>query len=76
MQWYLILVKKLLVCENETNRVLSVKAPSDVKLFWSTGANTSSITANKEGLYWVKSTSKNCGIKTDSVVIKIQKLRL
>ncbi len=62
--------KELLICENETNRVLSVKAPSDVKLYWSTGANTSSINANKEGVYWVKSTSKNCGIKTDSVTVK------
>jgi gliding motility-associated-like protein len=62
--------KEILVCENEPNKILSVKAPSDVKLFWNTGANTSSITATKEGLYWVISTSKTCGIRTDSVVIK------
>jgi gliding motility-associated-like protein len=62
--------KELLICKNESNRILSVKAPSDVKLYWSTGANTSSINTNKEGVYWVKSTSKNCGIKTDSVTVK------
>ena len=62
--------KEILVCENEPNKTLSVKAPSDVKLFWNTGANTSSINATKEGLYWVISTSKTCGIRTDSVVIK------
>lgn len=62
--------KEILVCENEPNKTLSVKASTDVKLYWSTGANTSSINATKEGVYWVKSTSKNCGIKTDSVLIK------
>ncbi len=62
--------KEILVCENEPNKTLSVKAPSDVKLFWNTGANTPSINATKEGLYWVISTSKYCGIRTDSVVIK------
>lgn len=62
--------KEVLVCENEPNKTLSVKAPNDVKLFWNTGANTSSINATKEGLYWVISTSKNCGIRTDSVIVK------
>lgn len=62
--------KEIIMCENEPAKVLSVKAPADVKFFWNTGANTSSINAAKEGVYWVKSTSKNCGIKTDSVTIK------
>lgn len=62
--------KELLICENESNRILSVKAPNDVKLYWNTGANTTSINANKEGIYWVKSTSKNCGTRTDSVTVK------
>lgn len=62
--------KELLVCENETPRILSVKAGADVKLYWNTGANTSSINASKEGIYWVKSASKNCGIRTDSVTVK------
>ncbi len=62
--------KELLVCENEPNKILSVKAPSDVKFYWNTGAITSSINATKEGVYWVKSTSKTCGTKTDSVTVK------
>ena len=62
--------KEILICENEPNKLLSVKASSDVKIYWNTGANTPSINATKEGIYWVKSTSKNCGIKTDSVLIK------
>ena len=62
--------KEILICENEPNKLLSVKASSDVKIYWNTGANTPSINTTKEGIYWVKSTSKNCGIKTDSVLIK------
>lgn len=62
--------KELLICENEPNKTLSVKAPNDVKLYWNTGANTTSINTSKEGVYWVRSTSKNCGIKIDSVNIK------
>jgi len=61
--------KELLICENEP-KVLSVKAADDVKLYWNTGANTSGINVSKEGVYWIKSTSKNCGIKTDSVTVK------
>jgi gliding motility-associated-like protein len=62
--------KELLVCESDANKTLSVKAPNDISLYWNTGANTSSINATKEGVYWVKSSSKNCGTKTDSVVVK------
>lgn len=62
--------KELLICENETNKVLSVKAPYETNLFWSTGANTPSISIKKEGVYWIKSSTKNCGIKTDSVIVK------
>ncbi len=62
--------KEVLVCENESNKLLSVKAPNDVKLYWNTGENTTAINATKEGVYWVKSSSKTCGIKTDSVTVK------
>ncbi len=62
--------KELLICENDPPKTISVKAPSDMKLYWNTGANTSAINVSKEGIYWVKSTSKNCGTKTDSVIVK------
>lgn len=62
--------KELLVCENDANKLLSVRAPADVKLYWNTGANTLSINATREGYYWVKSVSKTCGSKTDSVYVK------
>lgn len=62
--------KEIVVCENEPNKTLSVKTTNDVKLYWNTGANTTSINATKEGVYWLKSVSKYCGTKTDSVTIK------
>jgi gliding motility-associated-like protein len=62
--------KELLICENDPPKTLSVKAPADMKLYWNTGANTSAINVSKEGIYWIKSTSKNCGTKTDSVSVK------
>lgn len=62
--------KELLMCDNELNRTLSVKAPRDVKLYWNTGANTHTINIIKEGIYWVKSTSSTCGSETDSVTVK------
>lgn len=62
--------KEVLVCESDNNKILSVRAPADTKLYWNTGENTTAINATKEGVYWVKSTSKNCGTKTDSVTVK------
>lgn len=64
--------KEYLVCENEPNKTLSVKAGSDVKLYWSNGSNSPSINITKEGQYWVKSVSKMCGIRTDSVYVKFK----
>lgn len=62
--------KEYLVCENEPNKLLSVKAGNDVKLYWSNGSNSNSISITKEGQYWVKSISKICGTRTDSVYVK------
>ncbi len=64
--------KEYVVCENEPNKVLSVKADSDVKVFWNTGSNATSISPQKEGIYWVKSISKQCGTKADSVTVKFK----
>lgn len=62
--------KEYFVCENESNKSLSVKAPADVKFYWNTGSTSPSINPTKEGWYWVKSSSKICGTKTDSVYVK------
>lgn len=64
--------KEFLVCESEPNKTLSVRSPNDVKLYWNTGAVSPSINATKEGIYWVKSISKTCGTRTDSVTVKFK----
>ncbi len=62
--------KEILMCETDLPKTLSVKASADVKFYWNTGSTASSINVAKEGVYWVKSSSKNCGTRTDSVTIK------
>jgi gliding motility-associated-like protein len=60
-------------CENETNKIISMKiVPDNVKLYWNTGGFSSSIHISKEGLYWVKSISPECGANTDSVWVKFK----
>lgn len=61
--------KEHLVCENESNKQLSVKTTPDAKLYWNNGSNATSIPITKEGIYWLKSITKNCGTKTDSVTV-------
>ncbi len=64
--------KELIFCESEINKQLSVKNQNDSKLFWNTGSNSNSINISKDGWYWVKSVSKTCGTKTDSVLVKFK----
>jgi gliding motility-associated-like protein len=59
-------------CLNEENKILSVKASTGGKILWNTGATTTNINATKEGWYWVKTESKECGIQTDSVKVKLK----
>jgi len=46
--------------------------PDNVKLYWNTGSNSPSIHISKEGVYWVKSVSPECGINTDSISVKFK----
>jgi gliding motility-associated-like protein len=64
--------KEVVFCESEPNKLLSIKNLNDSKLFWSTGSNSNSINISKEGWHWVKSVSKFCGTKTDSVFVKFK----
>lgn len=64
--------KEVLFCESESNKQLSIKNQNESKIFWNTGSNSNSINATKEGWYWVKSISKTCGTKTDSVLVKFK----
>jgi len=64
--------REMVFCEGDENKTLSVRTNGDTKLYWNTGAQTSSINAQKEGIYWVRSVSAKCGKQTDSVTVKFK----
>ncbi len=59
-------------CLSDENKSLSIKTQPNTKINWSTGSTASSINVTKEGLYWVKTDSKNCGVQVDSVRVKLK----
>ncbi|MGZ3883241.1 MAG: T9SS type B sorting domain-containing protein [Bacteroidia bacterium] len=58
-------------CLSDENRVLSIKPAPGTKVTWSTGASGYSITPGK-GWHWVKTESKTCGTRIDSVNVKLK----
>lgn len=59
-------------CLNDENKLLSVKALPGSKVLWNTGATSPLIVPTKEGVYWVRTESKECGTQTDSVKVKLK----
>ena len=59
-------------CMNEENKTLSVKVNPNSKVIWNTGATTPAISVTKEGVYWVKTESKDCGTQIDSTKVKLK----
>lgn len=59
-------------CLSDENKILSVKAPAGTKITWSNGSVNSSMNVTKQGKYWVKTDSKTCGIRTDSVFVTLK----
>ncbi len=59
-------------CLNEENKVLSIKADPGSKILWSTGSGSTAIQVTREGTYWVKIESKDCGTQIDSVKVKLK----
>ncbi len=59
-------------CLTDEIKSLSVKAPLGTKILWNTGSTNASINAVKEGIYWVKTEQKNCGVRIDSVRVKLK----
>jgi gliding motility-associated-like protein len=49
-----------------------VKVNPNSKVVWNTGATTPAISVTKEGMYWVKTESKDCGTQIDSVKVKLK----
>lgn len=59
-------------CLSEENKVISVKPNPGTKLLWNTGSTSPSITVTNDGIYWIRSESKNCGVQTDSIKVKLK----
>ena len=59
-------------CLNDENKILSIKTAPENKITWSTGSTAPAIIATKEGTYWVKTESRNCGVQVDSVKVKLK----
>lgn len=59
-------------CVNDENRIISVKVSPGTKILWSTGATAASIYAIKEGKYWVKTETNNCGSQVDTIHVKLK----
>lgn len=59
-------------CMSDDSKVLSIKPAPGTKVTWSNGSAANSIIPYKEGIYWVKTESKTCGINIDSVKVKLK----
>lgn len=59
-------------CLNDENKILSIKTDPENKITWSNGSSAPAIIATKEGNYWVRTESKNCGTQTDSVRVRLK----
>ena len=59
-------------CMSDDSKVLSVKPAPGSKIVWNNGSTANSIIPHKEGVYWVKTESKTCGISVDSVNVKLK----
>lgn len=59
-------------CLNDQLKILTVKAGTGTKILWNTGAVTPTINVTREGKYWVKTESPLCGVRVDSVKVKLK----
>lgn len=59
-------------CMSDDSKVLSIKPATGSKIVWNNGSTANSIIPHKEGVYWVKTESKTCGISVDSVNVKLK----
>lgn len=59
-------------CLSEETKVITLKAQMGTKILWNNGSNASQLRIYKEGTYWVRSESKQCGITVDSIKVKFK----
>lgn len=59
-------------CLNETNKAIGIKVSPGTKVLWNTGATSPTINVVREGTYWVKTQTNNCGPQVDTVHVKLK----
>lgn len=64
--------KEATFCLSDENKILSIKPAPGTKVTWSNGSSLHSIIPTKEGLYWVRTENKLCGVSIDSVSVKLK----
>jgi gliding motility-associated-like protein len=62
----------MMFCLNEGNKLLSIKVNPGTRILWNTGATSPTINVVKEGTYWVKTQTNNCGQQVDTVKVKLK----
>lgn len=67
-----VVPNEITFCANEEKKIVIAKGPSNVRYSWNTGATTASVQINKEGVYWLRSESPQCGKVLDTVKVKIK----
>ena len=68
----LALPSETVFCNNNSNKAIAVNAGNDLELTWSNGAKANSLNVFKEGVYWLKTSYKQCGSNTDTVRVKFK----
>jgi gliding motility-associated-like protein len=64
--------KEVSFCLSDDNKVLSVKALPNTRIQWSNGSIYPTTNVTSAGVYWVKTTNKNCGEQIDSVNVLLK----
>lgn len=59
-------------CISDENKKISVKHNGISSVLWSNGSTQKSISVDKEGEYWVTTSDKYCGTKTDTINVKFK----
>ena len=68
----LSLASETIFCNNNNNKNIQVIASNELDLVWNNGIKGNMININKEGIYWIRSSFKNCGSLIDSVKVKFK----
>jgi gliding motility-associated-like protein len=66
------LPSEMTFCLNEEQKIISAKANPDARIIWNTGATGNSININKEGTYWAKAFTEECGMESDTVKVRFK----